>query len=90
MIMTKTILKLNLIPDHNLPLSKRIEIPVITIVARATFYENNKYYPQVSLDECLYKIQKCYIMIKLMFWKEVMLVKQVHQGSLIFVTISIF
>ena len=56
MIMTKTILKLNLIPDHNLPLSKRIEIPVITIVARATFYENNKYYPQVSLGECLYKI----------------------------------
>ena len=56
MIMTKTILKLNLIPDHNLTLSKRIETPVITIVVRATFYENNKYCPQVSLDECLYKI----------------------------------
>ena len=33
-----------------------IEIPVMTIVVRAIFYENNKYYPQVFLDECLYEI----------------------------------
>ena len=29
-----------------LPLSKTIEI------VRGVFYENNKYYPQVFLDEC--------------------------------------
>ena len=33
-----------------LPLSKTIEI------VRDVFYENNKYYPQVFLDECWYKL----------------------------------
>ena len=35
-----------------------IEIPIMTIVVRAVFCENNKYYPEVFLGECLYKIQK--------------------------------
>ena len=26
------------------------------IVVRAIFHENNKYYPQVFLDECLYDV----------------------------------
>ena len=39
-----------------LPLNKTIEIPTITIVVRAAFYENNKYYPQVFLDKCLYEL----------------------------------
>ena len=38
-----------------LPLNKMIEIPTIAIVVRAIFLENNKYYRQVFLDECLYK-----------------------------------
>ena len=42
--------------DDVLPLNKMIEISSIKIVVRATFYENNKYYPYVFLDECLYKI----------------------------------
>ena len=32
------------------------EIPSMTMVVRAIFYENNKYYPQVFLDEYLHKI----------------------------------
>ena len=36
--------------------NKTIEIRTTTIVATAVFDENNKYYPQVFLDECLYKI----------------------------------
>ena len=47
-------IKLN--SDDELPLNKTVEIPTKTIVARAIFLENNKYYPQVFLDECLYKI----------------------------------
>ena len=39
-----------------LSLNKTVEIPTITIVVRAIFLENNKYYPQVFLDECLYEI----------------------------------
>ena len=47
-------IKFNL--NDELPLNKTIEIPTMTIVVRAVFYENNKYYPQVFLDECLYKL----------------------------------
>ena len=39
-----------------LPLNKMIEIPSTTIVLRATFLENNKYYPQNFFEECLCKI----------------------------------
>ena len=42
--------------DDELPLNKVIKIPTMTIVVRAIFYENNKYYPQVLLDECLYEL----------------------------------
>ena len=42
--------------DDNLPLNKTIEIPIVKIVVRAVFHENNKYHPQVVSDECLYKI----------------------------------
>ena len=62
-----------------------IEIHSMIIVVRAVFYENNKYYPQVLLDECL-----CKLTIKLMFLKELVLRKQVHQKSVIFVTTGIF
>ena len=33
-----------------------IEIRNATIVIRAVFHENNKYYPQVFLDEFLYEL----------------------------------
>ena len=42
--------------EDNLLLNKTIEIPIVTIVFRAVFHENNKYYPQFVLNECLYKI----------------------------------
>ena len=44
-------MKMKFNSDVELPLNKMIEI-----VVRAVFYENNKYYPQVLLDECLYKL----------------------------------
>ena len=49
-------MKIQFDSEDNLPLNKMVEIPVLTTVARAFFHENNKYYPQVFLDECLYKI----------------------------------
>ena len=33
-----------------------IEIPSMIIVVRPVFYQKNKYYPQVFLDECLYQL----------------------------------
>ena len=43
--------------DDDLPLNKMIEISSMTIIVRVVFHENNKYYPQVFLDKCLYKVQ---------------------------------
>ena len=42
--------------DGELPLNKTIEVPTMAIVLRTVFYDNNKCYLQVLLDECLYKI----------------------------------
>ena len=50
------IMKTKLNSDDELPLNKTVEIPTIVIVVRAIFLENNKYYPHVFLDECLYKL----------------------------------
>ena len=48
--------------DDELPLNKVIQIRTMIIAISRTmiiafFHENNKYYPQVLLDECLYKLQ---------------------------------
>ena len=51
-------MKIKFNSNNELPLNKTIEIPTMTIVVRAVFYENNKYYPHVFLAECLYKIYK--------------------------------
>ena len=49
-------MKIKFNSHDELPLNKTIETPSIIIVVRATFYENNKYYPQVLLNEYLYKM----------------------------------
>ena len=48
-------MKINFNSDNELPLNKTIEIPSMTIIVRVIFLENNKYYPQVFLDE--YKME---------------------------------
>ena len=48
-------IKFNL--DNKLSLNKMMEVSSMTIVVRVVFHENNKYYPQVFLDECPYKLQ---------------------------------
>ena len=49
-------MEIKFISDEELPLHKTIEIPTMKRVVRAIFLENNKHYPLVFLDECLYKI----------------------------------
>ena len=49
-------MKIKFNSDDVLPLNKAVEIHTITIAVRAVFHENKKYYPQVFLDECLYKL----------------------------------
>ena len=49
-------MKIKFDSDDELPLNKTVEIPSMITVVRAVFHENSKYYPQVLLDECLYKL----------------------------------
>ena len=47
-------IKLNL--DDDLPLNKTLELRNMIIVVTSVFHEGNKHYPQVFLEECLYKL----------------------------------
>ena len=49
-------IKIKFDTDDKLSLNKTIKIPIIIIVIRAVFHENNINYPQVFLDQCLYEI----------------------------------
>ena len=49
-------MKIKFYSDEKLPLNKMIEVSSMAIVVRAVFLENNKYYPQLFVDECLHEI----------------------------------
>ena len=49
-------MKIKFNSDDELPLNKTIEIHSMIIAVRAVFHENNKYYPEVFSEECLYKL----------------------------------
>ena len=49
-------MKIKFCSDDKLPLYKTIEISKMAIVLRAFFHENNKHFPHVFLDKCLYKL----------------------------------
>ena len=51
----KKYMKVKFNSDDQLALNKMIEIPSMIIVVRAVFHKNNKHYPEVSLDGCLYE-----------------------------------
>ena len=51
-------MKIKINSDDELPLNKIIEIHNATIVVTTVFHENNKQHPQVSLDECFYKLKR--------------------------------
>ena len=49
-------MKFKFYSDDNLPLSKILKLHMLTVIVRAVFQENGKYYPQVFLDECFYEL----------------------------------
>ena len=60
----------------------------MTINIRFAFEEGGKFYPQVFLYDTLSELLKCCNMKKLMFQKELTLIKQVHQKNVCFVIIG--
>ena len=51
-------MKIKFNSDDELPLNRKIEIRSMIIVVRAVFHKNNKNYPQVFFNECLYNLRK--------------------------------
>ena len=49
-------MKIKFNPDDNLSLNKILKLHNMTIVNRSVFQENDKYYPEDFLDECLYEV----------------------------------
>ena len=49
-------MKIKFDSDDDLSINETIEVAIMAIVVRAFFHKNNKYCPQVFLDECFYNL----------------------------------
>ena len=49
-------MKIKFNSDDNLPLNKTVKFRVLTVIIRNIFEKDDKYYPQIFLDDCLYDI----------------------------------
>ena len=86
----KKYMKIKFNSDDNLPLHKLLKLHYLTIIARSVFQEENKYYPQVSLDEYFYELWMLeYDRIDVTV-KELMVMKHMHQKNVIFAIIDTF
>ena len=81
----KDYMKIKLNSYDNLPLNKPLIFHAITIIIRSIL----GHYTQVFLGDTLYELSKCCNTKKLMFQKELTLIKQVYQKNACFVINSI-
>ena len=49
-------MKIKFNSDDNMSLNKMLKLHMLTVIVTSVFEEDDKYYPQVFLDECLYKV----------------------------------
>ena len=49
-------MKIKFNTDDNIPLNKIIYFPTITIIVRSVTEKDDKFYPQLFLDDCLYEV----------------------------------
>ena len=49
-------MKIKFNTDDNIPLNKIIYFPTITIIIRSVTKKDDKYYPHLFLDDCLYEL----------------------------------
>ena len=52
----KDYMKIKFDSNDNLPSNKILKFRILTIIIRAIFEEDGKYYPGIYLDDCLYEI----------------------------------
>ena len=48
-------MKIKFNSDDDLPLNKILKFHMLTILVKSVFEEDDKYYSQIFLDECLYE-----------------------------------
>ena len=49
-------MKIKFNSDDTLSLNKILKLHMLTVIVRSVFQEDNKYCPQVFLDECSYEL----------------------------------
>ena len=81
-------MKIKFNSDDDLPLNQPLNFYAMTIIIRFVFEEDSKLYLQLFLDDILYELKKCCCMKKLMFQKELMLIKQVRKKNVRFAIIG--
>ena len=85
----KYFMELKFNSDDNLPLNEILKFHMLTIVVRSVYEKDGKFYPQIFwMRVCM--SYKCQNMTEQIFQKEFKLTKQMHQKSVIFVTIGTF
>ena len=84
----KDYMKIKFESNDNLPTDNIVNMHQVTIIIRSVFAQNDKFYPQLFLDDALYELQKSYGIKKLIFQKELLQIKLVHQKNVNFVTIG--
>ena len=82
--------KIKFSSDDDLTINKSLKFCLMTITIRRVFEEDGKLYPQVFLDDTLYELQKCWNTKESIFQKVLILIKQINQNNVCFVTMGIF
>ena len=75
-------MKIKFDSDENLPLSKSLKFPTITVIVRSVFEEDGKFFPQIHWGECLYELQRWWCSFtKLKILEELILIQLIDQNS---------
>ena len=53
----KDFMKIKFNTDDNLPLNKPLKLHLLTILVRCIFQEDDKFYPQLYLHDCLFELR---------------------------------
>ena len=81
-------MKIKFNSEDDFPLNKPLKFNAVAIIVRSVFEEDGKLYPQLFLNDTFYELYKCYSTKKLMFQKELILIKQVCQKNVCFAIIG--
>ena len=76
-------MKIKLNSDDNLLLKETLKLYYV-IVVTSVFHEGVKYYPEVSLNKCFYKLWMLESLLGLMCLKELMWIKPVTRTNALF------